>query len=257
VPLCPETFQSLRYGHAACHSARAGAFMLGLAGSIKASPALLGHSAVTPLLRLWQSFGLDDRSFRIGAALFVLVGFWQLVMGLRSAASHDDDFSITSFAISAGVALAIFTYWDDAPRMLGFNAIGAALVHAFFLALLADCAMNCFYLQLRGFLPRRVPPVAGTARVGAGAQIMTQAQNARLAVMAGERDRALADCDRMARLLEVQHEAAGLLTFPGVSRAVLVALHPDRATTEADKRLATARFQTAQGVLEKIRTPRR
>ena len=167
-------------------------------------------------------------------------------MGLRSAASHDDDFSITSFAISAGVALVVLTYWDDAPRVIGLNA---AVVHAFMVALLADCAMN-FYLQLRGFLPRRVHSVAGTARVGAGAQIMTQAQNARLAF--AERDRALADCDRMARLLEVQHEAAGLLTLPGVSRAVLVALHPDRAKTEADKRLATQRFQTASALFEKI-----
>lgn len=254
MPLCPETFQSLRYGHAACHSARLGAGMLTFAGSIKASPALFGHSAVTPLLRLWQSFGLDDRSFMIAATLFVLVGFWQLVMGLRSAASHDDDFSITSFAISAGVALVVFNYWDDAPRVIGFNA---ALVHAAGLALLADCAMN-FFLQLRGFfLPPRVPSVTGAARAGMGAQIMMQAQNARLAVVAAERDRAIADRDRMQQSLAVQHEAAGLLTLPGVARAVLVALHPDRAETEADKRLATQRFQTAQGVLEKIRTARR
>src|SRR5271163_1387362 len=189
MPLCPETYRSLSLGYAGCHSARLGGGMLTFAGSIKASPALFGHSAVTPLLRLWQSFGLDDRSFRIGVALFVLVGFWQLVMGLRSAASHDDDFSITSFAISAGVALVVFNYWDDAPRVIGFDA---ALVHALMLALLADCAMN-FYLQLRGFLPRRVPSVAGAARAGVGERIMMQAQNARLALVAAERDRAIAD----------------------------------------------------------------
>ena len=246
MPLCPETFQSLRYGHAACHSAGLGAFMLGFAGSVAAAPSLFGQSAVTPLLRLWYGFGFDHRSFVILATVFVAVGFWQLVLGVRSALTHDDRFSVASFSIALGLALLVVNYWADAPAMLGVNA---ALVHAFFLALLADCAMN-FWLQLRGFMPRGRASTGNAAPLSVRAAML--AHNARLALVAAERDRALAERDNMARVLEVQQEAAGLLALPGVGRAVLSVLHPDRFTSEADKRLATARFQAASAVLEKI-----
>lgn len=200
------------------------------------------------MLRCWYGVGGDFRAAEIGATVWVVFGFWQLALGVRSALTHDDPFSVTAFSISVAALLFVVNYWGDAPRMLGVNA---ALLHAFFLALLADCVVN-FWLQLRGFLPRRVPPVAGAARVGMGLRVIMQAHNARLALVAAERDRAIAERDNIARSLEVQHEAAGLLTLPDVGKFVLAALHPDRAKTEADKRLATQRFQAASAVLEKI-----
>jgi hypothetical protein len=46
-----------------------------------------------------------------------------------------------------------------------------------------------------------------------------------------------------------------MLRFPGVRRAVRAVLHPDRGTTESERRLLTERFQKAEAVFDRLRVP--
>ena len=92
---------------------------------------------------------------------------------------------------------------------------------------------------LRGFLPRRraydyEPSLA----------FMTRQQDATIARLMAERE-AIAEGGK-------EGEAATLLKAPGVARAVLSVLHPDRVNSDADKRVATQRFQSASELFAKM-----
>jgi hypothetical protein len=218
-----------------CYSARLGAFLLALDASIAASPLLFGGVNLTAaLLREWRSCGGDGRSFAILATLVLLFGLWQLVLGVREALSHDDDFSLWSFLYSVGLALVLVMYGGEATA--GLPALDAAAFHALFVALFADCVIN-LWLLFRGVLPRR----RRSYDYDPSLVSMLRGRDATIARLSAE----LAESGK-------EGAAASVLKSPGVARAILSALHPDRASSDADKRLATERFQAASAVLSKL-----
>jgi hypothetical protein len=131
-----------------------GTVMLALAASFAASPVLFGCNLVAAAVQNTYAAGGDLRAFLIFTALFLLIGFWQLARGLRAARAHPDPFAFWNFLISVGLALVIVSYWHDATA--GLPTLNAALLHAGFVAVLADCAVN-LRLQLRGLFRRQAP----------------------------------------------------------------------------------------------------
>jgi hypothetical protein len=208
--------------------------MVALAAGMAASPFLFGCNLVAALLRSYYAAGGDFRSAAILATLFVTAGCWQLGLGVRAALRHADPFNLWSFSLSLGSALAIVSYWHDA--IVGLPPVNAAAAQVFFAALLSDCAVN-IWLQVRGFLPRR--------RVHARAYSFDPAPPSFAAMIERQNE-------AIARLTIASRQAEAVLKLPGVSRAVLSTLHPDRFEAEPDKIAATGRFQTASVLLKKI-----
>jgi hypothetical protein len=208
--------------------------MVALAASIAASPLLFGVDLTAALLREWRSCGGDGRSFVILVTLVLLFGLWQLVLGVREALSHDDDFSLWSFLYSVGLALVLVMYGGEATA--GLPALDVAAFHALFVALFADCAIN-LWLLFRGVLPRR----QRTSDFDPSLASMMRRQNATIA-------RLMAEVAQGSK----EGEAAALLKAPGVARAILSAAHPDKFKSDAEKRLATQRFQSASELFAKM-----
>jgi hypothetical protein len=55
------------------------------------------------------------------------------------------------------------------------------------------------------------------------------------------------------RAVEYAMDLENIFAWPGVERAVKGALHPDRGTTEAEKRMLTERFQKAAAIFDRLK----
>jgi hypothetical protein len=176
--------------------------------------------------------------------LFVLAGGWQLVIGVQAALSHADPINHRSLLISAAVVSGVFFYWDSLGASL--DLYERTWLHAFLLAWVGESVAN-IYLQTRGLWPRRVSgyqPETPSPMLGEIARLTST-----LNYVAADRDRL---ARTLANMPPPAREAEEILQLPGVGRAVLAALHPDRVKSGADKLAATTRFQTAAALLEKI-----
>lgn len=185
---------------------------------------------------------------------FALLGLCWSVTGYRATLTHVDPVNSVSVTYSAGV---IALCWWLLRNVLSpgddvLVEIGRALVVAW----IGSNAVN-LWLQLRGRFPGKLPlrqpqpaPVSGIVPPS------VRALQALAARQAAEIDRLTAERDQLE--LELEHRPApalefeAVLKFPGVVRAVLAALHPDRARSDADRAAQTQRFQIASALFERI-----
>jgi hypothetical protein len=237
-----------------CNSLRIGTAMLAFAICM----AMSGLPAVSPQTLIAAAL---HGELSIGMWLcvaFVAAGVWQFVAGLRAALSHNDPVSGWSLLLSS--ALLVLTVktagvWSDgralhlpAYELAGVRAIGGAVV--------ADCVAN-IWLQLRGPLGFAVGmfvyllrPRASVEQPASEHDYTEEAPNLSLYAELLQRN---AHLEReISRMAAAPREAETVLLYPGVARAIRAALHPDRFNSDADKRLATERFQTASALLERI-----
>jgi hypothetical protein len=207
------------------------------------------------------------------ALFWTAVGVWAFVSGLREAFAHDDPVNWLGLFAAVAIAALIFSASGELAADRPYvTAEKYYLTRAAMLAIEAYC-FGYIFLQVRGLrhlIPRRleVEPVY-TPFPPPPVFIDPYRQAEILARVANERDQAIAERDHIARELSrraqaaappppeppptpVERDAGRVLKLPGVPRAVLSALHPDRFKTDAEKRVATERFQTASNVLDKL-----
>jgi hypothetical protein len=223
-------------------SARLGAFMVVLAACVAWWSRLLLGVDIWAALRATIA-GNVPLIIWLGG-LFVLAGLWQLVIGVLAALSHTDPINHRSLLTSVVVVSGVLIYGDRLGASL--DLYERTWLHAFALALVGEGVANIF-LQARGLWPRR----ASGYSADPSSPLFIEIVRLRSAL-----NNVAADRDRIARQLAdappLSREAEEVLRFPGVARAVLAALHPDRAKSDADKLTATTRFQTAAALLQKL-----
>lgn len=237
-----------------CVSARHGAFVLGLcAYAAIRSQAFFGQSAMF----------IANAAHNGNAAAFVVAGLWLAlalfglcwaVAGYRATLTHFDPVNSLSVIYSVGVIA--LCWWLLQSVLSPGGDVLVEIGRAFAVAWIASNAVN-LWLQLRGLfsgkLPQRQPqpaPVSGIVPPAVRAlQVLAACQ-------AAEIDRLMAERNQLAHELEHRPmsapEVEAVLKFPGVPRAVLAALHPDRARSDADRMAQTKRFQTASALFERI-----
>ena len=218
-----------------CNFARSGGFLLALAACVVGSPLFFGFNLLAALLRVWCGGGAMS-ALSQSSRHFSCCSRSANFCSARTPRGRRRPVQPVELLILIGLALAVVMYWSDATA--GMTAGDAAGVHSVFVAVLADSAVNV-WLQLRGFLPRR-----RAYDYEPSPAFMTRRQDATIARLMAERDRAIAEGGR-------EGEAATLLKAPGVARAILSVLHPDRVNSDADKRVATERFNPPQSFSQK------
>ncbi len=237
-----------------CVSARHGAFVVGLcAYAAIRSHAFFGQSAMF----------IANAAHNGNVAAFVVAGLWLAlallglcwaVAGYRATLTHVDPVNSLSVIYSAGVIALCWWLLQNvlSPALDLLDEAGRAFAAAW----IASNAVN-LWLQLRGLFPGKLPlrqpqpaPVSGNVPPTVRAlQTLAARQSAQIDRLRAERNRLASELEhRPMPALEVET----VLKFPGVVRAVLAALHPDRARTEADRTTQTQRFQMASALFERI-----
>ena len=176
---------------------------------------------------------------------FALLGLYWAVAGYRATRTHYGLLNGFSLAYSAGVVAASWWLLQNVLTVPPAGDLLIESVRALAVAWLAANAVN-IWLQLRGLFPGKLPLRTESFLLNMRAVIARQAV---IDGLAQERDRLARDLERKPA---GSSEAETVLKLPGVGRAVLAALHPDKFTSDAEKLLATQRFQTASAVLEKL-----
>lgn len=237
-----------------CVSARHGAFVLALcAYAAIQSKAFFGYSAKF----------IVNAAHDGNVAAFVVAGVWLgisllglcwAVTGYRATLTHYDPVNSVSVIYSVGVIALCWWLLQNvlSPALDLLDEVG----RAFAVAWIAGNAVN-LWLQLRGLFPGKLPlrqpqpaPAFNIVPPAVRAlQALAARQSAEIEQLTAERNRLALELEhRPARTLEFE----AVLKFPGVVRAVLAALHPDRARTEADRTTQTQRFQVASALFERI-----
>lgn len=236
-----------------CVSARHGAFVLGLCAYVAIrSHAFFGQSAMF----------MANAARNGNATAFVVVGLWLAlalfglcwgIAGYRATLTHVEPVSLSVIYSASVIALCWWLLQNVlSPALDWLDEAGRAFAAAW----IASNAVN-LWLQLRGLLPNNLPvrepqPAPASSIVPPAVRAL-QTLAAR---QSAEIDRLIEERNQLARELEHRPapslEVEAVLKFPGVPRAVLAALHPDRARSEADRAAQTKRFQTASALFERI-----
>jgi hypothetical protein len=237
-----------------CIRARHGAFVLALCAyvAIEAN-AFFGHSL---MFILRAAHGGNAAAFVVAGVwlALALLGLSWAVAGYRATLTHVDPVNSVSVLYSAGVIALCWWLLQNvfSPALDLLDEVG----RAFAVAWIGGNVVN-LWLQLRGLfpgkLPLRQPQSAPVSSIVPPAVCALQALAAR---QSAEIDRLTAERNQLAHELEHRPmpalEVEAVLKFPGVPRAVLAALHPDRARSDADRTAQTKRFQTASALFERI-----
>jgi hypothetical protein len=238
-----------------CVSARHGAFVLALcAYAAIRSQAFFGYSAMF----------IANAARNGNAAAFVVAGLWLAltllglcwaVAGYRATLDHVDPVNSASVLYSVGVIA--LCWWLLQSVLSPAVDVLIEIGRAFAVAWIAGNAVN-LWLQLRGLIPGTLPlrqpqpaPVSGIVPPAVRAlQTLAARQSAEIDRLTAERNQLAHELEH--RPVPALVEVEAVLKFPGVPRAVLAALHPDRARTDSDRAAQTKRFQTASALFERI-----
>jgi hypothetical protein len=241
-----------------CHRTGEGAFLLAACVfTALNAPVFFGAdfgAMLTALLRSPHSLPLTLALWAVAAA----AGLWLFIIGMRVLLHEGEGApAVPALAAIAASAFAMGAGWY-LPRDWGAWSLAS---HGFYLSVIAWGGMNlCSALAAQVWMAGYA--MAGGDPIPRNASAVDPDQWRKI-IERQEReiDSLTSRCERLAADLAHGSAAAPeletVLTFPGVRKAVLKALHPDSqpGASDRERRDATERFQKAAAIFERLGAP--